>query len=62
MAEYFDVPFCGIKQPKQQLDRRRFAGAIWPEQAKHFTAPDFKIDIVHCSGFWPAPEILEDLG
>src|ERR1043166_9085889 len=60
MAEDLDVPFRRIQQTEQQLDRRGFSRAVWPEQPKHFAAPHLEIHLVHRARLRPAPEILED--
>ena len=62
MAENLDVPFGRIQQAEQQFDGGGFARTVRPEQAEHFAAPHFEIDIVDCARFGPAPEIFEDFG
>ena len=62
MAEHLDVPLGRIQQTEQQFDRGGFAGAVRPEQAEHFAAPDFEIHIVHRARLGPVPEIFEDFG
>jgi hypothetical protein len=61
LAEDFNVPFRGIKQPEQQLDRGGFPRTIRSEQPEDFSAPDLEINTIHGPGLRPAPEILEHL-
>ena len=60
-TENFDVPLRRIQKSKQHFYGGRFAGTVWPEQSKNFSAPNFKIDVVHGARFGAAPEIFEDL-
>jgi hypothetical protein len=44
VAENSDAAGIQARETGEDIDERRFAGAIWPEQAEELTALDIEID------------------
>jgi hypothetical protein len=56
-AQHASRPRCGEQQRREDLDRRRLAGAVWSEQSEELAALDLEADPVqrvHLGA--PAPE------
>ena len=52
----------GEEQPEQQLDGRRLAGTVRPEQAEDFAFADLQVERVEGDFLAPAPEIAVNFG